>query len=203
MKVPDMEEPADDVIDEAGGRRLLLDDSCLWPDGKLGEDIDGTVELDWTADEDDLAVGSVHSIAERKYPCPAPTRWKIDARQGLVSKWVPVSSAVFAKVAPVRHTFRVQRIVTWGASVEGGYKVSIALVEADVRVKLSGSVRVSTTETVAYTVPLGQTMCLYASAGLFRTTVSRTVYGSSMCTPVVQRSVILTPVKTILKVDRC
>jgi hypothetical protein len=45
-------------------------------------------------------------------------------------------------------------------------------------------------------------MCLFAAAGLVRRTISRTVYGSSMCLPVVQTFVVNTPYRTIIKVDR-
>jgi hypothetical protein len=158
---------------------------------------------DWSAADEDVGAETVVSGVELVdgYPkCPAPTRWRLVSQQLVNGRLSIVSSAVKAKAAPVKHTFKVTRTLKFGASITAGVKASIQIIEVETSIKLSTSVTVSTSESVTYTIPKGKTMALFAGCAFVDRTFERTVYGSAMCNKVVQRTTVRSPRFPLLEV---
>lgn len=159
----------------------------------------------WSAD--DLGPMSDNVLADEGielvpgYPtCPPPTKWKVVSQRVVNGQLSIVSSAVSAKAAAVKHTFRTTRSMTFGASITSGVKASIQILEAEASVTLSTSVTIRTGESVSYTIPKGRIMALYGGCGYVERTFQRKVYGSAMCNVVVQESTVLSPRMALLEV---
>lgn len=159
-------------------------------------------EGDGPAEEAYIVEGEIPGAVAPPYRCPNPTRWRLIG-QAVRAKgaWMQVSSAVYAKEAEVRHTFRVARAITWGLTVEESLKGAWRLIEIELGVTLSVETRVTTSETVSYTIPKGRTMALFAAPGYVVRRFDRTAYGSAMCNAVQQTCRAHSPNTHFLKVD--
>lgn len=135
--------------------------------------------------------------------CPNPTKWRqTSSAVKATGRWIQVSSGVWAKAAPVRHTFHAERSVTWGVAVEESLKGSIKLIEAELKISLDTHTTLTTSETLSYTVPKGKVMALFAAPAYVVRRFQRTVYSSAgPCYPVTQSCRTSSPVQHILKVD--
>lgn len=165
-------------------------------------DIDGFEALAEIDTEEFMnAEGELHALAP-PYHCPPPTRWRqTGATMRSRGGWSVVSSAVVAKRGPIRHTFQVQRSITWTATARGSAKGMLRLIEIELGIDLTRSEVLSKSETLSYTVPKGRTMALFAAAGYLVRTFERTVYGGAMCNPVNQQCTVSTPHAHLLKAD--
>jgi len=148
---------------------------------------DGTIEEDPT-------IGMQHPT------CPPPTRWRLVSQAKARGNLRIVSSAISARSAPIRHTFRVARSFSFSTAVTAGIKVGVPLLEAETGLSLTTTLTITTMESATFTVPKGSTMALFGGAGYFVRTFERTVYGSAMCNAVVQRTTVSTPYMKILEV---
>ena len=168
------------------------------------EEIDALAEGDPPDEDWFLAEGDLpQELLKPPYTCPDPTKWVQTAQNvRAVGSWNIVSSAVYAKAAPVQHTFQVQRSMTWGTVVTETLKGSLRLIELQLGISLDTHNTVSTTETFSYLVPKGQTMALFAAPGYVVRQFARTAYGSAMCNPVRQSCKVWSPYQHILKADR-
>jgi hypothetical protein len=136
-----------------------------------------------------------------QYPkCPRPTKWKLVSQSKVRGRLQLVSAALSAKAGPATYRFVVTRSLSFSAAVTAGVKVSLLLVEQEANITLQTTVTISTAESVTFTVPKGHTMALFAGCGYTVRTFERTVYGSAMCNPVVQRTTISSPYMKIFEV---
>jgi|GEM_PF-5120175 len=156
------------------------------------EEIPDIVADDWLLIEGELPEDG---FPEGHPTCPPPTKWHQTAMSVKAKgSWVRVSSRVWAKDAAVRHTFRVERSVTWGASVEESLKGSLKLIEMELKIKLDTHVTLTTSETFAYTVPKGKAMALFAAPAYVVRGFERTAYSSAgPCYPVRQSCRVRSP----------
>lgn len=91
-------------------------------------------------------------------------------------------------------TFRADRTVTKSAEVSGTAGVTIGFLEAQVGVKLEGSVTTSRSESLTFTVPKGKRYRLLAQIIYRQTECSRTAYAGPNCQPYEQNATVLTPI---------
>ena len=169
-----------DEIDDEGNYVVL---------GFLPED---DVELVSTDPETGKVLGT--------YPkCPPPTKWRLVGQSKTKGKFVMVGS-LSAKATAGDYTVTITRSVNWSASVTSGYKVSIPMVEAQVGITLTTTAGVQVGESVRVRVPKGRAVGIFAGVGYIVRTFQRTVYGSAMCNPVVQRTTIASPYGRLIEI---
>ncbi|WP_133411843.1 hypothetical protein [Agromyces badenianii] len=189
--------PVIDPLPPAGESALSVAGLEVWNEDELDEN-----ELD-----DDgawIAEGELASLdLDGTHPtCPSPTKWKLVGTSPFKGTMRPVSSAVTARIGPIRYTFRVERALTFSATVTGGVKVAIPTIELETGLSLTTSVTITSRESVTYDIPKGATVALFGGCGYYVRIFRRTVYGSAMCNPVVQETKIASPYMKYLEPRR-
>jgi hypothetical protein len=139
--------------------------------------------------------GEASSIDWAPLSCQPPSRWKVTSSGEIRgTTFYPISQPYGPAQTDMTVTFTADRTVTKSAEVSGEVGVTIGFLEAQVGVKLEGSVTTSRSESVTFRVPKGKRYVLLAQIIYRQTDCERTAYAGPNCQPYAQNATALTPV---------
>lgn len=127
--------------------------------------------------------------------CQPPTRWKATSSKEIRgTTFYPLSHPWGPAQTNMTVTVSVDRTVTKSAEVSSSVGVTIGFLEAQLGVKLEGSVTTSRSESVTFTVTKGKKYILLAQIIYRQTECTRTAYAGPNCRPYQQNATVLTPI---------
>jgi hypothetical protein len=139
--------------------------------------------------------GEAASINWAPLACQPPGRWKVtSSREVRGTTFYPLSQPFGPAQTDMAVTFTADLTVTKTAEISTTAGVSISFLEAQVGVKLEGSVTTSRSESLTFRVPKGKKYRLLAQIIYRQTECSRTAYAGPNCQPYEQTATVLTPV---------
>jgi len=139
--------------------------------------------------------GEAAAIDWAPLSCPPPNRWKVtSSREVRGTTFYPLSQPYGPAQTDMTVTFTADRTVTKSAEISGTVGVTIGFLEAQIGVKLEGSVTTSRSASLTFTVPKGKKYRLLAQIIYRQTECSRTAYAGPNCRAYEQTATVMTPV---------